>query len=198
MTHSILHIDTSIKPEGSMSKSLTSDIVARLRAAHPESSVTYRDLAAHPLPETDAAWFAAISVPAEDRSPEQTDIAALSDRLIAEVRNADTIVIGLPVYNFNVPSQLKTWIDLLAQPGVTFRYTEDGPEGLIQGTRAIIAYASNGTRMGSEIDFASAYMRHILGFFGITDVQFVASDHFAIDAESSVKAANDGIAGLAA
>lgn len=198
MTHSILHIDTSIKPEGSISKTLTRDIVARLQGAHPDSSVTYRDLAAHPLPETDAAWIAAISVPAEDRSPEQADIAALSDRLIEEVRNADTIVIGLPVYNFNVPSQLKVWLDLLARPGVAFRYTEEGPEGLLKGPRAIVAYSSSGTRIGSDIDFASGYMRHILGFFGITDVQFVASDHFAIDAESSVKAANDEIAGLAA
>lgn len=198
MPHSILHVDASIKPEGSVSRNLTRSIVDRLRAAHAEASVTYRDLGTQPLPETDAEWIAALSTPADRRSAGQSDMVALSDRLIAEVKAADTIVIGLPVYNFTLPSQLKTWLDQLARAGETFRYSENGPEGLVQGTRAIVAYASNGTRIGSDIDYASGYLRHMLRFFGITDVQFVASDHFAIDAESSIKAANDGIANLAA
>lgn len=198
MTHSILHIDTSLKPEGSVSKNLTRDIVARLRETHRDSSVIYRDLGIDPLPPTDPNWIAAMGTPADRQSPEQRETLELSARLIAEIKAADTIVIGLPVYNFTVPAPLKTWIDHLARPGETFRYTETGPEGLVSGTRAIVGYASNGTRIGSEIDFASTYLRHMLGFFGITDVQFIASDHFAIDPESSMKAANAGIAQLAA
>ncbi|CUH68114.1 FMN-dependent NADH-azoreductase [Thalassovita gelatinovora] len=198
MTHSILHIDASIKPAGSISKDLTRAIVDRLRGAHTDSDLIYRDLGANPVPETDAAWIVAVNTPADQRNAEQSEIAALSDQLIAELKAADTVVIGLPVYNFNLPSQLKTWFDQMARAGETFRYSESGPEGLVKGTRAIIAYSSNGTRLGSDIDFASGYLRHMLGFFGITDVQFVASDHFAIDAEASLNAANEGIANLAA
>jgi len=198
MTHSILHIDASIKPEGSISKDLTRSIVDRLRSAHPDSELTYRDLGANPLPEADAAWIAAVNTPSEQRNADQAGIAALSDQLIAELKAADTVVIGLPVYNFNLPSQLKTWLDQMARAGETFHYTEAGPAGLVSGTRAIIAYTSGGTRFGSDIDFASTYLRHMLGFFGITDVQFVASDQVAIDAEASLNAANEGIANLAA
>ncbi|WP_319824814.1 FMN-dependent NADH-azoreductase [Thalassovita sp.] len=194
----ILRIDSSIKPQGSISRQLTDDIVARLQSAHPDAALTNRDLAANPLPPTDVHWLVAVNTPAADRTPEQAKIADLSDTLIAEIKAADIVVIGLPIYNFALPSQLKTWLDQMARAGETFRYTENGPEGLVQNTRAIIAYSSNGTRLGSEIDFASGYLRHMLGFFGVTDIQFVASDHYAIDAEASLKAANDAIATLAA
>lgn len=194
----ILRIDSSIKPQGSISRQLTDDIVARLTAAHPNATLANRDLAADPLPPTDANWLVAVNTPAADRSAQQAQIADLSDALIAEIKAADIVVIGLPIYNFALPSQLKTWLDQMARAGETFRYTETGPEGLVKGTRAIVAYSSNGTRFGSDIDFASGYLRHMLGFFGITDVQFVASDHYALDPEASIKAANDGIAALAA
>jgi FMN-dependent NADH-azoreductase len=155
-------------------------------------------LGAKPLPGTDAQWLGALGAPAEDRSPAQAEIVGLSDTLIAELKAADTVLIGLPVYNFAAPAQLKTWFDQMARAGETFRYSETGPVGLVQNTRAIIAYSSNGTRMGSDIDFASNYVRHMLGFFGITDVQIVASDHYAIDAESSMKAAQEGVSQIAA
>lgn len=194
----ILRIDSSIKTQGSISRQLTDDIVAKLLAAHPEARITTRDLGAAPLPATDSDWLVAVNTPAESRTPEQAAIADLSDTLIAELKAADVVVIALPIYNFALPSQLKTWLDQMARAGETFRYSEAGPEGLVKGTRAIVAYSSNGTRMGSEIDFASGYLRHMLGFFGVTDVQFVASDHYAIDAEDSLRVANDGIANLAA
>lgn len=194
----ILRIDSSIKTQGSISRQLTDDIVAKLVAAHPDATVTTRDLGANPLPATDADWLVAVNTPADQRNAAQAAIADLSDALIAELKAADVVVIALPIYNFALPSQLKTWLDQMARAGETFRYSEAGPEGLVKDTRAIVAYSSNGTRMGSEIDFASGYLRHMLGFFGITDVQMVASDHYAIDAESSLKAANEGIASLAA
>lgn len=198
MSYSILHIDTSIKADGSVSKELTRAILDKLLLSHPEANVTRRDLGASPLPEADGAWLAAVHTPAEARTEDQQHLAALSDQLIAEVRAADVLVIGLPVYNFTVPSQLKIWLDQLARAGETFRYTENGPEGLIRNTRAIVAYSSGGTRLGSEIDFASGYLRHMLGFFGITEVEFIASDFGAIDADASRKAANDALDALAA
>ncbi len=197
MTH-ILRIDSSIKPQGSISRQLTDDIVARLTAAHPNATLGIRDLGKDALPATDADWLVAVNTPADKRTPEQTTIADLSDTLIAELKAADIVVIGLPIYNFALPTQLKSWLDQMARAGETFRYGENGPEGLVKGTRAIVAYSSNGTRIGSEIDFASGYLKHMLGFFGITDVQFVASDHYSINPEASIKAANEGIAALAA
>ncbi|MHC0054267.1 FMN-dependent NADH-azoreductase [Actibacterium sp. D379-3] len=196
MPKTILRIDSSIKGAQSLSKQLSDDIIARLTAANPDASVTTRDLADMDLPMIDGGWIGAAFTPAEDRTPEQAATLALSDTLIAEVKAADVLMIGLPIYNFAAPAQLKTWIDHLCRAGETFRYSEAGPEGLVKGTRAIIAVASNGTQMGSEIDFASSYLQHMLGFIGITDVQFVAADRMAIDPEASMKAANDAIAGL--
>lgn len=193
MPHKILRIDASVKADDSVSRKLTDRIIDKLLATYPDAAITHRDLGRTPLHQIDGDWIAAVFTPAEDRSPAQAEIAAQSDQLIAEVKEADTLVIGLPIYNFAPPAQLKTWLDQLARAGETFRYTEDGPIGLVTNTRAIIAYSSNGTRMSSDIDFASGYVRHMLGFFGITDVQFVASDHMAIDADSSMKSATDGI-----
>ena len=122
----------------------------------------------------------------------------IPDRLIDELKAADTIVIGLPVYNFGVPSGLKAWIDLVARAGATFRYTEAGPEGLLAGKRAIVAMASGGTEAGSAIDFATPYLRHVLGFIGITEVELVRADRLAFDAEGTLKAAQQQVAGLAA
>ncbi|MFY0679672.1 MAG: NAD(P)H-dependent oxidoreductase [Thalassovita sp.] len=198
MAYSILRIDASIKQEGSVSKDLTRDIVAKLVAAHPDADVTTRDLAAHPARETDGAWLGAVHTPADQRTQEQSVLAAESDTLIAEIKQADTIVIGLPIYNFAVPSQIKIWLDQMARAGETFKYTENGRIGLVENTRAIVAYSAGGTRMGSDIDFASGYLRHMLGFFGITDVQFVAADQGVVDPDQSLIAANTAIQELVA
>lgn len=194
----ILRIDASIKTQNSISRQLTDQIVSKLQAEHLDAQLKTRDLGANPVPAADAEWLVAVNTPAEQRTPSQNEIADLSDTLIAEIKEADIVVIGLPIYNFALPSQLKAWLDQMARAGETFRYTEAGPEGLVKDTRAIVAFASNGTRIGSEIDFASGYLRHMLGFFGINDVQFVAADQGAIDPEASLKAANDAICELAA
>ena len=117
--------------------------------------------------------------------------------LLNEVRAADIIVIGLPVYNFGVPSQLKSWFDQLARKGETFTYTEAGPQGLLKGKKAIIAMASDGTKQGSAIDFASGYVRHMLTFFGITDVEIVAADAIAYAPETTVPGALAAVNALA-
>lgn len=193
MTRTVLHIDSSARTEGSVTRDLSAQIVGRLGAA----DVIRRDLAA-PLPLLDGAWVGANFTPADQRSAEQKQLLALSDSLVEELKQADTIVIGTPIYNFSVPSTLKAWIDLVARVGVTFQYTENGPVGLLEGKRAIIAVASGGTQAGSDIDFATTYLRHVLGFIGITEVEIVAADAMAVDAEGALAKARTQIEALAA
>lgn len=193
----ILRLDSSIKGPASVSRKLLDRAQERLTAAHPGARVVTRDLS-QGVPQIDGNWIGAVFTPAAERSAEQAEIAAYSDTLLDEVRAADILLIGLPVYNFGVPAQLKSWFDHLARKGETFTYTEAGPEGLLKGKRAIVVLSSDGTKFGSEIDFASGYVRHMLGFFGITDVQFVAADAMVFDPDATVRAAEAKIDTLAA
>ena len=118
--------------------------------------------------------------------------------MIEELKSADTIVIGVPIYNFGIPARLKAWIDLVARAGVTFRYTEAGPQGLLENKRAIIATASGGVPVGSPADFATTYLKQVLAFIGITDVTIIAADQLAVDPEGSVKKAQDAVEQIAA
>jgi len=194
---SILRIESSIKGENSVSRRLTDRVMARVLAANPGATVVTRDLSGG-IPQIDGSWIGAVFTPAEARSADQARIAAYSDALLAEVRAADLLVIALPVYNFGVPAQLKSWIDHLARKGETFQYTDAGPEGLLKGKRAIVAMSSDGTKIGSAIDFASGYVRHMLGFFGITEVEFVAADAIVYDPEGTLKKAEAQVDALAA
>lgn len=193
----ILRIESSIKPAGAVSRKLTDRIMDRLMKANPAATVVTRDLSAG-VPHIDGAWLGAVFTPADARSVDQKAIAAYADTLLAEVKAADTLVIALPVYNFGVPAQLKAWIDQLARKGETFTYTETGPVGLLKGKRAIVAFSSDGTKIGSPIDFASGYVRHMLGFFGITDVQFVAADAMAFGADAAIAKGEAEVDALAA
>ncbi|APE42229.1 FMN-dependent NADH-azoreductase [Sulfitobacter alexandrii] len=191
---SILRIDSSANTETSVTRDLTDRIIARLG----DADVVVRDLALEPLPQITHTWAVARTTPESDRAPEQVEALKESDKLVAELMAADTIVIGAPVYNFGVPASLKAWIDLVARVGVTFRYTENGPEGLVKGKRVIIAMASGGTPVGSSADFVSGYLKFVLGFMGMTDVSVVAADALATDADGTVARANDAIEKLAA
>ena len=195
MTQTILRLDASARRTGSISRALTDRIVDRLTVPG-ETTVTTRDLA-HGLPHIDEDWIGANFTPADDRTAEQRAALELSDELVDELQAADTIVIGLPIYNFGVPAAMKAWIDRVARAGVTFRYTAEGPQGLLEGKRAIIAVASGGTEAGSDIDFATRHMIHVLGFLGITDVTLIRADRTAIDMEGTVRAANDAVDALA-
>jgi FMN-dependent NADH-azoreductase len=159
--------------------------------------VITRDLAVA-VPAIDGDWLNANWTPEDQRTDAQRETLALSDTLIAELKAADTIVIGAPIYNFGIPATLKTWVDLIARAGITFKYSESGPQGLLTGKRAIVAITSGGTQVGSEIDFASGYLRHVLGFVGITDVQFVAADQLMVDADASHAKAEAALQALAA
>ena len=195
MTIKILRIDASARFEGSVSRDLNDRIIERLSAQGPIEIVT-RDLARSDLPLLDAAWIASNFTPAAERTPEQVETLRLSDSLVDEIRAADMLLIGLPIYNFGVPTAFKAWIDLIARAGVTFAYSESGPKGLLDGKRAIVTVASGGTEMGSDIDFATGYVRHVLGFIGITDVVFIAADRLALDAEGTIEKARRAIDSL--
>lgn len=189
---SILHIDSSAREEGSVSRELSDKIVARLGGP-----VIRRDLRMA-IPQIDEAWIAANTTPADARDVAQKEALALSDSLVDEIKAADTLVIGVPIYNFGIPAALKAWIDQIARAGLTFRYTENGPVGLLEGKRAIVVITSGGTPAGAEVDFASGYMRHVLGFIGIKDVEIVAADRLMLDAEASLNAANAQVEALSA
>ena len=191
----LLRIDSSARLEISISRELVDEIVHKFANA----TVIARDLARDPLPQIDDGFVTVTKgATSDDLTQGQRDMLALSDRLIDELKAADTIVIGLPVYNFGIPSALKAWVDLVARAGVTFNYTEEGPKGALSGKRVIIAMASGGTEAGSPIDYATPYLRHVLGFLGMSEVELVRADRLAFDAEATVASARAQVAALAA
>ncbi|MBD9526922.1 MULTISPECIES: FMN-dependent NADH-azoreductase [Paracoccus] len=193
----ILHIDSAITGDASVSRQLTATITAKLQADNPDATVTYRDLA-EGVPAINNDWFQAVRLSPENPTAEQQALIATSDAYLKEVQDADVLVIGLPIYNFTITAQLKNWLDQIARAGVSFRYTAEGPEGLLKGKRAIIAYTSAGTPIGSDLDFASGYLRHILGFIGITDVDFVPADRLAFDRDAGLARAHEALERIAA
>lgn len=189
----ILRIETSARKAGSFSRQLTESIIARF----PDADVTTRDLAGG-LPVISETWVGANFTPEADRSDAQRDVLALSDELIAEVKAADVLVIGLPIYNFSAPAAFKEWVDQIARAGVTFSYTENGPVGLLEGKRAIVAVASGGVPLGSDYDHATPLVRQVLGFIGITDVEFIGATGLNMNEAGALEAANTAIAALKA
>ncbi|GAB2183739.1 FMN-dependent NADH-azoreductase [Roseibium sp. LAB1] len=176
----ILQINASARDTGSVTRELGQSLVTRLLEKSPEAKVIDRDVS-HGLPFLDEEWIGATFTDPAERNAAQRMKLALSDTLVGELKSADTIVIGTPVYNFAVPAALKAWIDLVARARETFQYTEDGPVGLLQGKKAYVIIASGGTKVGSEIDFAGNYLKHVLGFIGITDVTIVAADQLMME-----------------
>ena len=176
----ILRLDTSIKGPYSVTRKLTDKIVAHLVAHHPAAKVVSRDAAAD-LAQIDGTWVGAAYTPADARDADQKAALALSDTLIAELTSADVIVIGAPVYNFGITGPLKNWIDQIVRVNETFHYTDAGPVGLVKtAPRVIVAYAAGGVPMGSGYDLATPYIRQVLGFIGITNIEFVSAG-FGVD-----------------
>jgi FMN-dependent NADH-azoreductase len=169
----ILQIISSARGADSYSTRLSQGIIDKLLAAEPGSQVVVRNVATQPFPHLEEAHLQAFFAPAESRSPEQQEAVRHSDEAIAQVMAADAIVIGVPLYNFSIPSSLKAWIDHLTRAGITFRYTPTGPEGLIKGKKVYLAVASGGIYSAGPMqsyDFAAPYLRSVLGFLGMTDV----------------------------
>jgi len=170
----ILEINTAARYEGSISRELVADLIGALEDRFGSADITRRDLAKG-LPFIDEEWVTANTTPEEERSEHHRKTLSYSDELVAELQDADVLVIGAPIYNFSVPAVLKAWIDMVARARLTFRYTETGPEGLLTGKKAYVIVPSGGVPVGSEVDFATPYLRHALAFIGITDVEFVGA-----------------------
>ncbi len=170
----ILRIDSSARRNGSETRALNDALISRIEAT-ADTTVIHRDLAADAPGFVNEAWVGANFTDPDARSDAQAAELAGSDALVAELEAADVIVIGAPIYNFNLPAVLKAWIDKVVRARVTFRYGENGPEGLLKDKKAYVVMASGGVIMGSAMDFASPYIRYILGFVGIHDVEFISA-----------------------
>jgi FMN-dependent NADH-azoreductase len=204
MTMKLLHVDSSILGPGSVSRQLSAEIVAAEQRLHPGLELVYRDLAATPIGHLSGAHLAARAGAVPETAEAQADIAA-GDAMLAEFLAADIVVVGAPMYNFAISSQLKAWIDRLCVAGKTFRYSDKGAEGLAGGKRVVIA-SSRGGYYGPQtpaafLDHQETYLRGIFGFFGITDISFIRAEGLALGAEQrakSIDAARLEIDGLAA
>ena len=184
----LLQLNTSINSRSGESTRLAENFVARWREDNPHGKVIIRDLAQDPVPHLTAERFAAFLTKPEARTAMQRTVAAYSDALIDELRRADVIVIGLPLYNFGVPSTLKAYFDHIARAGVTFRYTDNGSVGLLTGKKVYVMATRGGLYAGTGLDHQTAHVRQFLGLLGMTDVEFVYAEGLAISAASRDKA----------
>jgi FMN-dependent NADH-azoreductase len=179
----LLQINASIN--NGQSSQLASQFVAAFRARHPEAKILVRDVAAaEPVPHLTAERFGAFVTKADERSAAQHAVVAYSDTLIDELQQADVIALGLPMYNFGVPSQLKAYFDHIARAGVTFKYTENGPVGQLSGKKVYVFAARGGLYAGTPMDTQTSYVRDFLRFLGMTDVEFVYAEGLAISPQS--------------
>lgn len=191
----VLEVSASGRGKDSVSRMLSADLIEALEARHGSVELTRRDLS-HGIPFVDEAWINANFTAPEDRTGDQRAVLAGSDALVAELEAAEAIVIAAPIYNFGVPAALKAWIDMIARARLTFRYTENGPEGLLQGKKAYVVIASGGVPVDSPMDFATPYLRQALAFVGITDVEIIAAEQLNSRAEESIDSARVRIAEL--
>jgi len=179
MAKNILRLNASMRKSGSYSRNLSDKLIKQLTAKE-NSEITIRDLA-DGIPLIDENWIKANFTAADKRTLEQNETLITSDILVNELNNADLIVIGIPIYNFGVPAAFKAWIDQVVRSKLTFRYGDKGPIGLVQNKKAYIIIVSGGTKLGTEIDFISSYLKHVLGFIGITDVTFIDSSGLGLE-----------------
>lgn len=172
----LLQINTSLFSNNGQSSRLADKFVAAWQAQNPDGRVVVRDLAADPVPHLDGERFLSFLAKPEERSAQQQAVVDFSDALIAQIRDADAVVIGLPMYNFGIPSTLKAYFDHIARAGVTFRYTENGPVGLLGGKKVYIFAARGGLYAGTAKDSQTTYVRDFLNFIGLSDVEFVYAE----------------------
>lgn len=175
----LLHIDSSVLGTNSVTRTLGAEVVRAWQRSHPGIEVIHRDLVSEPLAHLDPEILGAGPAGSDDRTPRQVREHALGERLVEELREADVVVIGAPMYNFAIPSQLKAWIDRVLVAGKTFRYTADGPEGLLRDRPVIVVSGRGGvysTGAASTMDFQESYLRAALSFIGIRDVRVVRAE----------------------
>ena len=197
----LLQLNTSLFADAGQSTQLTERFVGSWRASNPGAKVIVRDIGREPIPHLTAERFGAFIAAPESRTGEQRAIAEFSDALIEELRRAAVIVIGLPMYNFGVPSSLKAYFDHIARAGVTFRYTPQGPVGLLTGKKTYVFATRGGAYAGSSLDTQTGYVRDFLRFIGIDDVEFVYAEGLNLGAdrkEAALSEARDAIERMAA
>ena len=181
----LLQINASINNGNGQSSQLAKQFVAAFRLSHPDAKVVVRDVAAaEPVPHLNAERFGAFITKPEERTPAQHAVVEYSDALINELKQADVVVLGLPMYNFGLPSQLKAYFDHIARAGVTFKYTEKGPAGLLTGKKVYVFAARGGIYVGTPLDTQTSYVRDFLRFLGMADVEFVYAEGLAISPQS--------------
>jgi FMN-dependent NADH-azoreductase len=183
----ILQINSSARTQGSQSTVLAHELTSRLKAVHPDATLTLRDLAVTPHPVLDEATLQALFTPAESRTPTQAARVALDDVLIAEIQAADLVVLGVPMYNFGVPAQLKNWIDAIAKVKITFAYTDKGPQGLLTGKKVYVALARGGLYRNTPADTQVPYLKTVLGFLGMTDIEFFYAEGLNMGPDAAEK-----------
>jgi FMN-dependent NADH-azoreductase len=183
----ILQITSSARPGASHSSKLAAEVVARLQAAEPGATLTSRDLGRQTPPALDEAALQALFTPAADRSAEQAARVAHDDALIAEAQAADVLVLAVPMYNFGVPGSFKNWIDAIARAGVTFKYTDKGPVGLLQNKKVYLVTTRGGIYRDQPADSLTPYLKSVLGFLGLTDVSFVFAEGLNLGPDAEAK-----------
>lgn len=187
----VLVLKSSILAGYSQSNQLADHFIAEWKTAHGSDDIVVRDLAANPIPVLDGELVGALRPSDATLTPRQQEALDLSNELIAEIQAADTVVITAPMYNFNIPTQLKNYFDLVARAGVTFRYSENGPEGLITGKKVVVISSRGGIHRDTPSDLLTPYLKLFLGFLGMSDVEFVFAEGIAYGPEVATKAAND-------
>ena len=184
----LLQIKSSLFASNGQSNQLSNEFVAAWQNSHPETQIKVRDLATAPLPHLDAEIVTAFFTPIETRTAGEQRLVDLSDELINELKQSDILVIGVPMYNFGIPSTLKAYFDHIARVGVTFRYTANGPEGLLIGKKAYIFSTRGGQYAGTALDSQTTYIKDFLNFIGITDVEFVYAEGLNMGSDTKEKA----------
>ena len=180
----LLQLNASLFSGNGQSSRLSNEFAAAWRDANPDGKVVTRDLAADPVPHLDGQRFGAFLTKPEERTAQQQAVVDFSDALIEELRNADVIALGLPMYNFGIPSTLKAYFDHIARAGVTFKYTENGAVGLLSGKKVYVFAARGGMYQGTPADTQTGYVRDFLRFIGLSDVEFVYAEGLAMGEES--------------
>lgn len=182
----IYHIDASSRAEGSITRRLSKLMVDKL-VNKQEQQITYRDVGqAEGLNFLDKTIVSALFVPNDERSEAQKDALRASDQIVQEAKDHDTWVIGLPIYNFSMPSNFKIWADMLARAKETFKYTENGPVGLLENKKVYVIIASGGTAIDSDIDFCTPWLRQFMGFVGVSDLTIIKADRYSEDREEEI------------
>ena len=193
----VLIIESSARQQDSVSRQLTQQFISQWQAAHPADQITVRDLAINPVPHLDSTLLGGWMKPAEQRNEIEQQALERSNQLTDELVEADVLVLAAPMYNFAIPSTLKAWFDHVLRAGVTFKYGETGPQGLLTGKRAYVLTARGGIYAGSSLDHQEPYLRQVLGFVGIHDVTFIHAEGLNMGGDFLEKGLNQAKAKLA-